>query len=448
MVLEHNVLDEEPRSVVVIGAGLSGLQAANRLSQHFPDIVVLEASSQIGGRIRQVDNVADWPVQLGPEFIHGAKSSLKRILEEIGCQCQEYEWPDYWYFGNERLLIRPGNQDEDLQRVHELFASVGKTAPPRTDISAMHWLKMQNANSRMVAIAEACYANDFGCSLDQLGLHEMITENQRWDSGDTYLVLDRCLSSIVEHLHSKLEGRTRTSWPVSCIEYSDGSATVHGPSGQRLRARHVIVTVPILALQNGSISFKPALPRAKGDAIARIRMSNAVKVILAFSRPFWPAHFFDVVCTDCFIPEFWVTSYPATAQDSSNLHSMVGFIAGKKAEDLSSMRHSNIILNALKQLDQIFGCQQVPRPATGAFVRGHVADWSKVPWIGGAYSYPTLGAHPGDRDALAAPVGSVLFFAGEATHPAVNPCMQAALETGERAAEQILAHQNAACSKL
>ena len=35
----------------------------------------------------------------------------------------------------------------------------------------------------MIAIAEACYANDFGCSLDQLGLCEMITENQRWDSG-------------------------------------------------------------------------------------------------------------------------------------------------------------------------------------------------------------------------------------------------------------------------
>ena len=52
------------------------------------------------------------------------------------------------------------------------------------------------------------------------------------------------------------------------------------------------------------------------------------------------------------------------------------------------------------------------------------------------------------RDTLAAPVGSVLFFAGEATHPAINPCMQAALETGERAAEQVLAHRNATCSKL
>ena len=84
------------------------------------------------------------------------------------------------------------------------------------------------------------------------------------------------------------------------------------------------------------------------------------QVILAFSRPFWPEQFFDVICTDCFIPEFWVTSYPATAQDSSTLHSMVGFIAGKKAEVLSSMPHSDIILNALKQLDQIYGksCQE------------------------------------------------------------------------------------------
>ena len=93
----------------------------------------------------------------------------------------------------------------------------------------------------------------------------------------------------------------------------------------------------------------------RGFASACSDKACAAQVILAFSRPFWPAHFFDVVCTDCFIPEFWVTSYPATAQDSSNLHSMVGFIAGKKAEDLSSMRHSNIILNALKQLDQVFG---------------------------------------------------------------------------------------------
>ncbi len=31
---------------------------------------------------------------------------MQRILEEVGCQTREYEWPDYWYFGEERQLIK------------------------------------------------------------------------------------------------------------------------------------------------------------------------------------------------------------------------------------------------------------------------------------------------------------------------------------------------------
>jgi hypothetical protein len=56
--------------------------------------------------------------------------------------------------------------------------------------------------------------------------------------------------------------------------------------------------------------------------------------------------------------------------------------------------------------------------------------------------------YSGIREALAAPVGDTLFFAGEATHAAVNPCMQAALETGERAAAQVLSASVRVGSKL
>ena len=38
-------------------------------------------------------------------------------------------------------------QDEDLQKVHELFVAVGKTNPPHPDISAMQWLKDQVENN-------------------------------------------------------------------------------------------------------------------------------------------------------------------------------------------------------------------------------------------------------------------------------------------------------------
>jgi hypothetical protein len=31
---------------------------------------------------------------------------VQRIIEEVGCRTREYEWPDYWYFGEERVLIK------------------------------------------------------------------------------------------------------------------------------------------------------------------------------------------------------------------------------------------------------------------------------------------------------------------------------------------------------
>ncbi len=42
---------------------------------------------------------------------------------------------------------------------------------------------LQGASARALAAAEACYANDFGCGLAQLGLRELIVENRSWDAG-------------------------------------------------------------------------------------------------------------------------------------------------------------------------------------------------------------------------------------------------------------------------
>ncbi len=78
---------------------------------------------------------------------------------------------------------------------------------------------LQGASRRMVAIAEACYANDFGCSLDQLGLCEMITENQRWDSGDsppTGCVL--CQTSRTLHLVALFSDQHFTQGALSYAE--------------------------------------------------------------------------------------------------------------------------------------------------------------------------------------------------------------------------------------
>lgn len=60
--------EEECFKVAVVGGGLAGLSAAEVLSSSTifrkEDVVVLEASSSLGGRIQSVSGLAPWPVEV------------------------------------------------------------------------------------------------------------------------------------------------------------------------------------------------------------------------------------------------------------------------------------------------------------------------------------------------------------------------------------------------
>jgi monoamine oxidase len=95
------------------------------------------------------------------------------------------------------------------------------------------------------------------------------------------------------------------------------------------------------------------------------------------------------VCTDSLVPEFWMLRYPATAPPGTpNLAScsVVGFVAGTHMEACAGKTPQQLVDGFVAQLDQIFGTPAVPKPATAALVRSHVIDWSKQPWIRGAYT--------------------------------------------------------------
>lgn len=455
---------EQFHSVVIVGAGMAGLYAANCLKGSVQDLIVLEAQSRVGGRVKQVSGVAPWAIDVGPEFIHGSKSILASLVQSMGFECTEKEWPDWWYFGKEKKLVQDSRVDGEVEQVHGLFDDIGDEAPPPPgeDISLAEWMRRRGATPRMLAIADACYANDFGCSLRQLGLRETIEENRRWDSGETYLLMDRSLVHVAARLAENLP--LRLSWPVMRIEHGPEGARLHGPGGAVIRCRHVIVTVPLTVLQAGGLAFSPSLPSVKQAALSRIRMGSAVKILVSFSCAFWPQDMYDVVCCDCFVPEFWICDAPpaghpdalpaATAGHApathppAAQHAVTGFAAGERAVEIGAMDPDEAIRVFLRQLDEIFARGDDVAPASSAFVYGQVVDWAAEPYIRGAYSYPSLGAELGDRDALAAPLGSTVFFAGEATHPAINPCVQAALETGSRAAAQVQAAMAPPASKL
>ena len=72
-------------SVAVIGGGVAGLAAAGALaassssslsSNDQKTVLLLEARDELGGRVRQLRGLAPWPVEMGPEFVPGERSSV------------------------------------------------------------------------------------------------------------------------------------------------------------------------------------------------------------------------------------------------------------------------------------------------------------------------------------------------------------------------------------
>ena len=77
--------------------------------------------------------------------------------------------------------------------------------------------------------------------------------------------------------------------------------------------------------------------------------------------------------------------------------------------------------------------RRVPEPL--AMIR---TSWSTDQWARGSYSFLPVGATPALRAALAQPINSQLFFAGEATSSDAPATVHGALASGQRAAQEVI----------
>lgn len=73
-------------SVIVVGAGLSGLAAARRVAAQGREVVVLEARDRVGGRTE--GHVLDdgTPLELGGQWIGPTQNRMYALVEELGLE--------------------------------------------------------------------------------------------------------------------------------------------------------------------------------------------------------------------------------------------------------------------------------------------------------------------------------------------------------------------------
>ncbi len=282
-------------------------------------------------------------------------------------------------------------------------------------------------------IYEAWIGSEFGTSIKRIGMKSIAISENLWLTGDKDFLLDDSYLSIRESVffNSVLEN-IQYNRIVTKITYNATGVIVNCADGGVLFGDKVLVTVPLPILKENIITFEPALPAEKINAIETIGMGAGMKLILKFSQTFWTDEIQDMTI-DGYSTFIWS---PGLGKTDATNNILICFIMGENAEYMSSIDAGAVDV-ALAELDLLFG-----GAASLYYLESSIQDWSLEPFIKGAYSFPSPGTYISETQSsrldLASPVDCVLFFAGEATnnyHPAT---VHGALESGARAAAEIL----------
>ncbi len=414
--------------MIIIGAGVAGLSAAEALLDAGVDFLILEASGQAGGRVRTLETFADFPVELGAEEIHGPENAVHVLASNQGQSAlQHYTTDDFFRLDGELRLLDQAAADADVQAAFDFIAGLGNYRGENW--TAQEVLIRQHFPRRAWHYLDSRLGVEHGTTLDRLGMRGFANYERGWEARETNYTLATPYIGLFRPAIERIGPRLLLNSPVASIEWG-ADPVLRLTDGTRMEADRVLVTASVRVLRENVIHFDPALPPEKIEALHCVGMDHGMKIILRFHERFWDEKMY-FLHTDGFLPQFWV---PGKGKSETSLV-LTAFIGGSRAETLQRLQVDPVEF-ALGELDTIFGANLASR----LFEAGHVADWGADPWVRGLYSYPTILTTNSVRETLAAPLGGRVFFAGEATDThGHSGTVHGAMATGRRAAAAMLA---------
>ncbi|KAH8377184.1 hypothetical protein KR093_003891, partial [Drosophila rubida] len=478
----HNLeTAKQNAQIVVIGAGLAGLSAAQHLLAHgFNRTLVLEATERYGGRVNS-QWFGDTYCELGAKWVNidGSHDSMYELLRNAEGLTKKLRQPTHARYVHAEVG-QAGEQPKVPSRMVELIdvlfrelchgLKVRDRVKTGGDLQSLDNVMsyFQSESERLIVStfkdpAEQQMARDIfqslfkdfssilGCCLEYVNIQHVTTCPLQQETNPIYVPTG--LDNIVEELTNDLDvGQLQTGKPVGQIQWRTMSEpqSVGCMDGSLYQADHIICTLPLGVLKTfAPILFKPTLPLDKLQAIQNLGFGNPVKIYLSYKRPIgrWLKSNLRPLGNDLAAANTspnsvrsWTQQVVEVSQLPSSKHVLEVRVGGGYYDEIEKLPDAALLEQITALLRQCLDNSDVPYPQ--AMLR---SGWnSSACYLGGR---PYFSVHSSARDVhnLAAPLGHLsptLLFAGDATALQGFGTIDGARSSGIREAQRIVDYYN------
>jgi monoamine oxidase len=455
--LPQHLRAQEKAKVLVIGAGLSGLNAALTLEQAGASVTVIEGRDRVGGRVLSHRNVPGNPESGGTSFGPGyarlvdAANRYKIPLRDLtpiipfffrrelaldGQIIPAAAWPAHprnpFPAGAKETMpwaFMPGF----LAKNNPLKTADDWLAPESAqyDVSLHQWLKSKGLSEEIIDLTYNLSPSHGNTAHDVSALMvlfaAMFAQMQQKLAGKTggYTAVGGNMS-IPEAMRKGLTGSVVFGKNVIGIRTSNDGVDVQCADGTRYRADRVICSVPFAVLRR--VQIDPIIPGAQGLAVQTLESQAISQFHVVPKKKYWEQ--------DGLNPNMYTDGLPGTViaehkgEKPEDITSLTVWVRGHSATWLDQLEPKEAVATVLKSIESL-------RPAA----RGQLEvrawkSWSRDPFSGGDWAVWQPGQVTAFAREVAKPHGRI-HFCGE--HTAVsNRGMEGAMESGERAALEVL----------
>ena len=440
--------------VVIVGAGMAGLSAALELQRAGRSFVVLEARDRAGGRLesRQIGDGV-W-IDVGGQWVGPTQDRLYALARANGAAT----FPT-WTAGENvvelggRLTrytgtipkLRPhvvADVGQAMVRLGRMAKKVPLDAPwnaPKAkqwdSQTVWSWMRRNMATPtgrEMMEIAVKAVWAAMPADVSLLHMLFYIASAGNFDlllDTDGGAQQDRFVEgagTLATRVAEGLGDQVVLGAPVRRIEWSADGVRLIADSAE-VRAQRAIVAVP--ATLAGRIAYDPPLPGYRDQLTQRVPMGAVIKCFAIYDEPFWRGEGMSGSTVSGSGP---LTLTVDNSPQSGSPGILVGFLEGDHARSFGRVPAHERRAAVLANLVQLLG------PRAGQPEDFIEKSWAEEEWSRGCYEgYTPPGVLTAFGPALREPIGPI-HWAGTETATKWNGYIDGALQSGERAAREVL----------